>query len=138
MTPTWRCPKDYQKLFAVDSANFVLDTSQLDGKELCWSDFGGIQRYISLLQYCATAIPYGNTHCRNITPEQLKYDIVAKPQETPTFQMAPKDALGDFVENTCTVGAEEMVMAKDLYSAYLEWCTAVSYTHLPLPTICSV
>ena len=127
MTPTWRCPKDYQKLFAVDSANFVLDTSELDGKELCWNDFGGIQRYIDLLQYCATAIASGNTNYTSITPEQLKYDIVAKPEETPTFQMSPKDSLGDFVENTCTVGSEEMVMAKDLYSAYLEWCAENGY-----------
>lgn len=127
MTPIWRCPNNYRKLFAVDSANFMLDTSELDGKELCWSDFGGIQRYVDLLQYCATVIPYSHIHNSSITPEQLKYDIVAKPKEAPTFQMAPKDALGDFVENTCIVGAEKMVMAKDLYSSYLEWCVEYGY-----------
>ncbi|MFB3119013.1 MAG: hypothetical protein ACE1Y2_00630, partial [Stenotrophomonas maltophilia] len=52
MTPTWRCPVIYRQRFAVSSIGFVLDATDLDGKEVFWNDFGGLPRYLDLLEYC--------------------------------------------------------------------------------------
>ncbi len=52
MTPVWRCPVEYRGKFEVSSISFELDASNLDGKEVFWDDFGGLQKYLDLLGYC--------------------------------------------------------------------------------------
>ncbi len=52
MTPVWRCPLKYQQKFEGSSIGFVLDATDLDGKEVFWSDFGGLPKYLDLLEYC--------------------------------------------------------------------------------------
>ena len=52
MTQVWRCPVEYRQRFEVSSIGFVLDANQLDGKEVFWDDFGGLPKYLDLLEYC--------------------------------------------------------------------------------------
>ena len=52
LTPVWRCPVEYQQSFEVSSIGFVLDAIHLDGRELLWDDFGGMPKYLDLLEYC--------------------------------------------------------------------------------------
>ena len=52
MTPVWRCPVEYRQLFEVSSVGFRLDATHLDGKEVFWDDFGGLPKYLDLLEYC--------------------------------------------------------------------------------------
>ena len=60
MTPVWRCPLEYRQRFEVSSAGFVLDATQLDGKELFWDDFGGLPKYLDLLEYCKQRVASSN------------------------------------------------------------------------------
>ena len=52
MMPVWRCPAEYRQRFEVSSVGFVLDATQLDGKGVFWDDFGGLPKYLDLLEYC--------------------------------------------------------------------------------------
>ena len=52
MTPVWRCPPEYRQRFEVSSIGFVLDATDLDGKEVFWDDFGGLEIFLDLLGYC--------------------------------------------------------------------------------------
>ncbi len=52
MTPVWRCPVEYRQRFEVSSVGFVLDATHLDGKEVFWDDFGGLPKYLDLLEDC--------------------------------------------------------------------------------------
>ncbi len=52
MTPVWQCPVEYRQRFEVSSIGFVLDATHLDGKEVFWGDFGGLTKYLDLLEYC--------------------------------------------------------------------------------------
>ncbi len=52
MTPVWQCPVKYRQRFEVSSIGFVLDATHLDGKEVFWDDFGGLPKYLDLLEYC--------------------------------------------------------------------------------------
>ena len=56
LTPVWSCPPEYRQRFAVNSISFALDASQIDGQPIGWSDFGGLDKYLSLLEYCASYI----------------------------------------------------------------------------------
>ena len=56
LTPVWSCPPEYRQRFAVNSISFALDASQIDGQPIAWSDFGGLDKYLGLLEYCARYI----------------------------------------------------------------------------------
>jgi hypothetical protein len=56
LTPVWSCPPEYRQRFAVNSISFALDASQIDGQSIAWSDFGGLDKYLGLLEYCARYI----------------------------------------------------------------------------------
>ena len=50
--PVWRCPVEYRQRFEVSSVGFIFDATHLDGKEVFWDDFGGLPKYLDLLEYC--------------------------------------------------------------------------------------
>ena len=52
-SPVWYCPPRYRRMFEVRSVRFALDASNIDGKALNWADFGGLERYLFLLDFCA-------------------------------------------------------------------------------------
>jgi hypothetical protein len=130
ITPVWECHDNYKKVFDVSGINFRLDARNLNGHTLRWSDFGDLGRYNDLLEYCASEINDVDLKSSEIKPEQIKYDIVSKPKETPKFEMAELDSLDAFIQMVCSVGSGEMVMAKSLYLAYSDWCIHQGYQPL--------
>ena len=56
LVPVWSCPPEYRQRFLVSPASFVLDATELDGKPVSWDDFGGLEKYLKLLDFCAAAV----------------------------------------------------------------------------------
>ena len=55
LQPVWECPPPYRRLFQIRRLGFYLNAVGLDGRPLNWDDFGGIDCYLSLLEYCAAS-----------------------------------------------------------------------------------
>ena len=53
MSPVWYGTVEYQRRFDVGPAYFSLDLPALEGKAVTWQDFGGLDRYLALLEYCS-------------------------------------------------------------------------------------
>ena len=62
--PIWECPPSYRRIFHIRRLSFTLNATALEGRVLSWDDFGGLERYIALLDYCAksadAAVASGN------------------------------------------------------------------------------
>ena len=56
LVPVWACPPEYRQRFVVGPVSFVLDATELDGKPVSWDDFGGLEKYLKLLDFCAAAV----------------------------------------------------------------------------------
>ncbi len=55
LRPVWECPPSYRKLFHIRRFGFTLNAAALEGRQLSWDDFGGLERYLSLLGYCSAS-----------------------------------------------------------------------------------
>ena len=55
LQPVWECPPAYRRLFQIRRLGFYLNAVGLDGRPLNWDDFGGLDCYLSLLEYCAVS-----------------------------------------------------------------------------------
>ena len=53
--PVWECPPPYRRLFHIRRLGFTLNATGLGGRPLNWDDFGGLDSYIDLLEYCAAS-----------------------------------------------------------------------------------
>ena len=53
--PVWECPPSYRRLFHIRRLGFTLNATGLGGRPLSWDDFGGLDNYIDLLEYCAAS-----------------------------------------------------------------------------------
>ena len=51
--PVWECPPPYRRQFHIHRLGFSLNATGLEGRVLSWDDFGGLDRYLGLLDYCA-------------------------------------------------------------------------------------
>ena len=157
MAPAWVCPVGDRRRFSVEAAGFGLDARNLHGHELLWSDFGGLQKYLDLLAFCADAVQEAGEDAEpsrdsdgvleddgSLIEEPVGEPAVgtqAQATERTTNGSGPENerrtratpspgTAGDpdtglvsaFVEETCAVGDEEMVLAADLFNAYVEWC----------------
>ncbi len=158
MAPAWICPVSDRRRFAVEAAGFGLDARSLHGREVLWSDFGGLQKYLDLLAFCAEAVeeagedgePSG--YSGGVLEDDggfIEEDPVGEPDAGNREHAAEMAAKGSgrengskakvaapprtaadpdtglvsaFMEETCVVGDEEMVLAGDLFNAYVEWC----------------
>ena len=96
LTPVWSCPPEYRQRFAVNSISFALDASQIDGQPIAWSDFGGLDKYLGLLEYCASYIE-GLPRIEPPIPDQPEEDsagdqlaqTLAPPSEIAHVESAP-------------------------------------------------
>ena len=52
LQPVWECPPLYRRRFEVAAVRFALDATRLDGRTLRWDDFGGLDSYLHLLDFC--------------------------------------------------------------------------------------
>ena len=55
LQPVWECPPAYRRVFHIRRLGFTLNASALEGRVLSWDDFGGLERYLNLLEYCASS-----------------------------------------------------------------------------------
>ena len=53
--PVWECPPPYRRLFHIKRLGLTLNATGLGGKALNWDDFGGLDVYLELLEYCAAS-----------------------------------------------------------------------------------
>ena len=122
MNPVWVCPPDYRQVFEISAAGFSLDASDLDGKKVYWSDFGGLNRYIDLLEYCDAEVTALAPPIAADVSEQPAAEIVNPTRIKPVVDVTLSDLLGGFVEARCSVSPGEKIIAKDLYDAYRICC----------------
>lgn len=122
LAPVWACPPEYRICFDVRPIGFSLDASTLQGKEMFWDDFGGLGKYLDLLEYCATQVK----SCLIELPEQEAHKVNGfLPANGAGSGLPPTDSVAAFVADCGVVGATEMIIAKDLYSTYQHWCREV-------------
>ena len=121
LAPVWACPPEYRLDFQVQPAGFELNATSLDGKVMYWDDFGGLSKYLDLLEYCAA---------------QVRSSLMVAPvQEEPQANgsspsngsqsasgLPSTDSVTVFLANCSVVGSAEMVIAKELYATYENWC----------------
>ncbi len=128
LAPVWDCPAPYRLRFEVRSIPFLLDASALNGRPVRWGDFGGLDKYLDLLQYCARRMDSAGL------PEVDRPQPSSRPVPTRKNQLAmpiPEDGpVATFVDSRCLVDSEAQAMAKDLYAAYLAWCRDAARTPL--------
>jgi hypothetical protein len=123
MAPVWVCPPDYRRRFWVQFASFTLDASELDGKKVCWDDFGGLDRYLDLLEFCSVEVEGCIPYAGDLLPgEEGPEALPSGPGEAPPVGDLSEDSVVTFVKTQCTVAPNNMIIAKDLYNAYTDWC----------------
>ena len=84
--PVWDCPPPYRRLFHIRRLGFTLNATGLGGQTLNWRDFGGLDSYIDLLEYCASSAEaagenissWGNVLLPD-HPSQMDYDEIIGP-----------------------------------------------------------
>ena len=120
LTLAWECPPAYRQRFEVQPVHFVLDASTLDGKPVFWDDFGGLEQFLALLDYCAGWVQSG------LPGTARNQEGVSR--RLPGFEDRSKDIasgaglLKEFISSRCVAGPEAQTAAADLYAAYTEWC----------------
>ena len=130
LAPVWACPPNYRQRFGVQPISFVLDASKLDGKTVYWHDFGGLEKYLDLLDYIAgqveklpekTARPNaGETRKETPTQPSFAQPSFAQPNFVETISVA--DPVSQFVAARCLVDPGAQTIAGGLYADFLEWC----------------
>ncbi len=121
ISPVWICPPEYRDRYEVRDVPFTLDAGRLEGKEVYWDDFGGLQPYMGLLEFCSLRVAEDGAESPN------RIDSLAGPAEKvhlpPTNGRISKTAdVHTFVVDRCLVGENAKIIAKDLYLAYIDWC----------------
>ena len=53
--PVWECPPPYRRFFHIRRLGLTLNATGIGGRPLNWDDFGGLDNYIGLLEYCAAS-----------------------------------------------------------------------------------
>ena len=123
MAPFWVCPPDYRRRFHVQFASFTLDASQLDGEKVCWDHFGGLDKYLDLLEFCAVEVEGCISYTKDISPlEEGPEALSSQPVGTALIEDLSDESVAKFVEVRCTADPNDMIIAKDLYDAYVDWC----------------
>lgn len=120
LNPVWICPPEYRRKFEARPISFDLDTTELDGKPVVWEQFGGLDKYLALLEYCASWVePWSSTPVGEAHGASAGYYPVLTP--TTRLAEAPDPVVG-FVRNRCFVGTEAQCAANALFKAYKDWC----------------
>ena len=117
LSPVWSCPPAYRQRFEVHPISFVLDASHLDGKEVFWEEFGGLGKYLDLLEYCIGWLEQA--------PRDAETTVAVVAPAAPIQQNQLSMALtGDepvaaFIQDRCVMDPDANTMAKDLYDQYM-------------------
>ena len=139
MSPKWNCPPEYRDRFEIHQVPFTLDASALDGKEVFWDDFGGLQTYIALLQYCSEQVEMadsvGNAD-KDLSVEPEDSASTSTSTSTSTSKAPPGRKtrtvnVADFITARCVVNEDALIIANALYQAYTDWCQDENQEPLP-------
>ena len=131
LNPVWVCPPEYRRRFQAPSISFDLDTTELDGKTVVWEQFGGLDKYLALLDYCAAWVqPWPSRSVGETVPtdtmnsgDPRSGSPEAYPVLAPTTMLAEApDPVAGFVRNKCIVGPDSQCAATALFKAYQDWC----------------
>ena len=118
LVPVWDCPPEYRQRFEVKPVHFVMDASTLNGKPVLWDDFGGLEQFLALLEYCASwvesGLPRGNQ--QGITRQ------LPGLEDRSEDNTAATRLLKEFIEARCVSGPDFQPTAAELYSTYTVWC----------------
>ncbi len=129
-SPVWDCPPEYRRRFEVRPINLLIDAGELHGKGLSWDHVGGLPQFIDLLVYFAnwvddiTEIKPAADAPRYTAPQlvvELEPDaeiVTASPEPAGKID----GPVARFVAEQCDVGDNNLVLAKDLYAGFQEWC----------------
>ena len=131
LAPVWSCPPEYRQPLAVDPVSFVLDATGLDGKPVSWDDFGGLEKYLELLDFCAAAVSVqALTGPDQETPAADAHDDAGdgdagevQPGGTGDDGVDPAaEMVRRFADDRCVVGPGTRIIARRLYDEFLDWC----------------
>jgi hypothetical protein len=120
LAPAWVCPPAYRRRFEVHAASFVLDASDLNGKAVYWEDFGGLEKYMDLLDYCMSQLEQSAAASKGAEGAIT----AAPPNPAGQFSMELPDdnPVAPFIGAQCMAGPEARCTAKELYAGYVDWC----------------
>ncbi len=128
LTPFWSCPLQFRRRFEARPISFVLDATELDGKPVVWDDFGGLEKFLELLDYCAAWVqPWSGASCGANAgggvgaPIDLPQTDRLQGEFSPRIPPGP-DPVAGFVRNNCHVDPDAKCQASGLYQAYRDWC----------------
>ena len=106
--PVWECPPPYRRFFHIRRIGLTFNATGIGGKALSWDDFGGLDVYLDLLEYCAESadgVPeegYGEAPL--ILPFHLSAlefsGVIGMPQDIePPVEVMPTRPLPGYTEN---------------------------------------
>ena len=120
--PVWNCHPEYRRRFEVRPINLLMDAAELHGKGLSWDHVGGLPQYLELLVFFANWVQ----DLDEVGSPVQAVQQIAMESEIINASPAParmiEDSVQRFVDVQCEVGETNLVLAKDLYSAFQEWC----------------
>ena len=140
LNPVWDCPPAYRKLFEVLPVSFVFDATEIDGEPVGWEQFGGLERFVALLGYCAdwvepwAASETGGQRQFKLHAGSLENSTPVPAEAVHTPMAGPRHApepVVSFVESRCYVGEEAQCQASSLYREYRDWCGETGRQSLP-------
>lgn len=121
LSPVWVCPPDYRSRFEVRDIPFSLDAQGLDGKEVFWDDFGGLQNYLALLEYCCLRVAEDTSASTN-DAGSLETEPQARELPSRNGIISSVADVVTYILERCQVGEEHKVIAKGIYQDYASWC----------------
>ena len=96
-----------------------LDAASLDGTPVVWEQFGGLEKFLELLDYCAAWV---KTWSGNNDVPDAPIDWASRIDSGFSPRVPPgPDPISGFVSNRCHVDPDAKVPASSLYQAYSEW-----------------
>ena len=129
-TPVWDCPPRYRRRFEVRPINLLMDAAQLHGKGLSWDHVGGLAQFIDLLVYLANWVEdIGATQSEDDLYRYIAPEVLVEAELEPkiiTSSLSPaqnvESPVNIFVSDQCDVNENNLVLARDLYTRFKEWC----------------
>ena len=128
LAPQWSCPPSYRQRFEVRPISFVLDASHLDGKEVFWEEFGGLGKYLDLLEYCIGWLEQAPSDAEPCVATAAP--VVSTKENQLSMALTGDEPVAAFIQDKCVMDPDAHAMAKELYDRYLEWC--LDKEHEPL------
>ena len=150
LSPVWVCPPEYRQRFEVPSISYALDVSLLDGTPVVWEQFGGLGKYLELLDYCAAWVqswnpesampdvrppapttpapgPFPFVEVPQVADTVIDAEPAIRPSETtipaPSAENSQAAApVINFVQSRCYLEQEALCAASALFKAYQDWC----------------